>query len=64
MTTAGAPLPSQKSALTRILLLVLPALLLAGVIALFVYTDGAGLNVAPAAPIERLQFERTILRPG
>jgi len=64
MTTAGAPLSSQKSALTRILLLVLPALLLAGVIALFVYTDGAGLNVAPAAPIERLQFERTILRPG
>src|SRR4029077_3308687 len=39
-------------------------LLLAGVIALFVITKGAGLNITPAAPTETLQFERTILRPG
>jgi zinc transporter, ZIP family len=37
---------------------------LAGVIALFLYSKGAGLNVTPAAPIETVQFGRTILRPG
>jgi hypothetical protein len=45
-------------------LLVVPVILLLGVIALFLVTDGAGLNVEPAAPIETLQFDRTILRPG
>lgn len=44
--------------------LLVPLLLLAAVIVLFVRTDGAGLNVAPAAPIETVQFGRTILRPG
>ena len=39
-------------------------ILLAGVIAVFLRTNGAGLNVEPAAPIETLEFERTILRPG
>lgn len=47
-----------------ILLFLLPILLLIGIIALFLYTSGAGLNVEPAAPIETLQFERTVLRPG
>jgi zinc transporter ZupT len=42
----------------------LPILLLAGVIALFVATNGAGLNVEPVVPIETVQFGRTILRPG
>jgi len=41
-----------------------PILLLVAVIVLFVRTDGAGLNVAPAAPIETVQFGRTILRDG
>lgn len=41
-----------------------PLILLAAVILLFVRTDGAGLNVAPVAPIETVQFGRTILRPG
>lgn len=41
-----------------------PLLLLAGVILLFVHTNGAGLNVTPAVPIETMQFGRTILRPG
>lgn len=44
--------------------LLVPIILLAAVIVLFVRTDGAGLNVAPAAPIETVQFGRTILRDG
>jgi ZIP family zinc transporter len=45
-------------------LLALPVILLAGIIALFLVTDGAGLRVEPAAPIETVAFERTILRSG
>ena len=44
--------------------LAVPLILLAGVIALFVFTSGAGLNVTPAARIETMQFGRTVLRPG
>jgi len=44
--------------------LLIPLVLLAAVIVLFVRTNGAGLNVAPAAPIETVQFGRTILRSG
>jgi zinc transporter ZupT len=64
MTTTATPVPSKKSFLSSLVLLLVPLLLLAGVITLFVFTKGAGLNVTPAAPIETLQFERTILRPG
>ena len=64
MTAPAMPVPSKKPSLNTLVLLLVPVLLLAGVIALFVFTRGAGLNVAPAAPIETLQFERTILRPG
>lgn len=39
-------------------------LLLVGVIALFLSTVGARLNVEPAAPIEDLRVERTVLRPN
>jgi len=45
-------------------LLALPVILLASIIALFLATDGAGLRVEPAAPIEAVTFERTVLRPG
>lgn len=45
-------------------LFAIPVLLLFGVIALFWFTSGAGLNVEPAAPIETLQFNRTRLEPG
>ncbi|MFA6508629.1 MAG: hypothetical protein WCT14_21195 [Treponemataceae bacterium] len=45
-------------------LFLFPVVLLAAVIALFLATDGAGLNVEPAAPIESLVFERTVLKPG
>ena len=44
--------------------LLIPLVLLAAVIVLFVRTNGAGLNVTPPAPIETVQFGRTILRPG
>ena len=55
--------PSSRNWKTPALFIV-PILLLAGVIALFWFTNGAGLNVKPAVPIENLMFERTILRPG
>ncbi len=41
----------------------LPLILLAGVIAVFLATNGAGLKVEPVAPIESLAFERTVLKP-
>jgi zinc transporter, ZIP family len=44
--------------------LLVPALLLAGVLALLALSGGAGLDVRPAAPNETIQFERTVLRPG
>lgn len=44
--------------------LLAPLVVLAAVIALFVWTRGAGLNVVPAAPIETIQVGRTVLRPG
>src|SRR2546427_2721727 len=64
MTVTATPVQSKKPFLGLLIVLLVPLLLLAGVIALFVFTKGAGLNVTPAAPIETLQFERTILRPG
>ena len=47
-----------------LIVLLVPLLLLAGVVALFASTGGAGLNVQPAAPNEAIQFERRVLRPG
>lgn len=58
------PPPRRRHGIAGLLRLLVPILLLVGVIALFVYTRGAGLNVTPAAPIETVQFGRTILRPG
>jgi zinc transporter ZupT len=63
MTSTNPTTPTANPAKTLALFLA-PVLLLAGVILLFLYTSGAGLNVEPAAPIESLVFERTILRPG
>lgn len=63
MTTTTTTTPPSNPTRT-ILLFLLPLLLLAGVIALFLFTSGAGLHVEPAAPIESLVFERTLLRPG
>jgi hypothetical protein len=60
-TKAGHIRPSSLRTLTAILV---PLLLLALVIALFVRTNGAGLNVTPVVPIETVQFGRTVLEPG
>ena len=64
MTTTATSIPSKRPRLNTLAFLLAPVLVLAGVIALFVFTKGAGLNVTPAVPIENLQFARTILRPG
>jgi ZIP family zinc transporter len=63
-STNPAPAPPTQPRWRTALIFLLPVLALAAVVALFVWTSGAGLNVAPAAPTETLQFEQTILRPG
>lgn len=60
MTTTAA----KPNLLSTVALLILPVALLAGVIVLFLFTSGAGLNVKSAVPIESLAFERTLLQPG
>ena len=62
-TTTSATSPRVLNWKTLALFIV-PILLLLGVIALFWFTDGAGLKVQPVVPIEHLTFEQTILRPG
>jgi len=57
--------PEPKPSTLRLaVMFLIPIVLLIGVIVLFLVTAGAGLNVRPAAPIEGLVFERTVLRPG
>lgn len=63
-TATLTPTPTSRAGARTLALLVAPLVLLGGVIALFMATNGAGLNVVPAAPIETVQFERTVLRPG
>jgi zinc transporter, ZIP family len=48
----------------KLLLFSLPVILLIAVIAVFLKTSGAGLKVQPAAPVEALVFEKTVLQPG
>lgn len=61
--TTGKPIATSSSG--RMLALFLgPLVLLAAVIALFWFTDGAGLQRDPAAPVETVQFQRTVLKPG
>lgn len=50
--------PRPRSGVVTLALLLAPVVLLAGVIWLFTRTN-AGLNVAPPAPVEKLQVERT-----
>ncbi len=65
MAPTTTPAQNERARLGRTVgLFLVPVVLLAGVIALFLSTNGAGLNVAPAAPIEALTFERTLLRRG
>ncbi len=60
--TLQTPLPSRFKFRTLILLLI-PIILLAGVIVLFLSTGG-GLRLKSAAPVENLEVERYILRHG
>jgi len=66
MTATATPAPGgpKKPGLHTILIFCLPILLLAGVVGVFVLTNGAGLNITPAVPVETVQFGQTILRPG
>lgn len=64
MTTANPTTTPNRGLGRTVGLFIIPVILLVGVIALFLYTNGAGLQVEPAAPVEDLTFERTILRPG
>ena len=66
MTTTAINVPDapKKPFVNTLVLFSFPVLVLAGVIAVFVITNGAGLNITPAGPIETVQFGRTILRPG
>jgi len=63
MSTAriSAPAPSR---IRTIFLTLTPLVLLGAVIATFLLTDGAGLNVKPTVPKESVQFDRTVLRPN
>jgi len=67
MATTSSTTRASKSPMPAWLkgvFLVGPLLLLAGVIALFLLTDGAGLDVEPAAPVESVLIEGTTLEPG
>jgi hypothetical protein len=57
------PVGEKHRNLTTTALLILPLVVLAGVILLFLKTGG-GLNMAPPVPIETLTVERTLLQPG
>lgn len=63
-TTSDKATAAPSSTLRTVTLAVLPVILLLGVIGVFLWTDGAGLRVEPAAPIESLTFDRTILKPN
>ncbi|MBA2521552.1 MAG: metal transporter, partial [Chloroflexia bacterium] len=56
--------PAKPTSGRTLGLFLIPLLLLTGVIALFWFTNGAGLQVEPAAPIESVEFQRTTLTPG
>jgi zinc transporter ZupT len=46
-----------------LLLFLIPLALLGAVVAVFVTTNGAGLDAKPAVPVEAIDFERTTLHP-
>jgi zinc transporter ZupT len=64
-TTNGSTQSKGRKAVVRTaVLFLIPLALLGLVIWLFVATSGAGLNIEPVAPIESLDFERVVLKPG
>lgn len=48
----------------KLILFLIPLVLLAVVIAVFIASDGAGLNVRPVVPLESIDIERIVLEPG
>lgn len=64
LTNEKVAAPSPTNLFKTLGLFLIPILVLGAVIALFVATRGAGLNVQPAAPVESVQFNRTVLKPG
>ncbi|MBA3867724.1 MAG: ZIP family metal transporter [Anaerolineae bacterium] len=64
-TVTPNPVPTkQPFDLKMIALIALPVIVLIAVIALFLATNGAGLHVDAAAPIESVTFDQTVLRPN
>lgn len=61
-TTPSQAVSNQQG--KRLLLILLPLVLVAAVIALFLGTDGAGLKVEPVVPNETLQVGRPVLKTG
>jgi hypothetical protein len=55
---------TMNARITTLVLFLVPLVLLAAVVFLFLETGGAGLAVASVAPVESLAIERTVLRPG
>lgn len=55
--------PSNRFTFRTFILLLIPIILLAGVIVLFLSTGG-GLNLDSAAPVENLDIERYVLKQG
>jgi zinc transporter, ZIP family len=58
-----APAPTTRSPLATAALFLVPLLLLAAVIALFLNTN-AGINLEAPAPINKLDVERTVISPA
>lgn len=54
----------KRSLAGTLALVLLPLLLLGAVIAVFLWTGGAGLNAEPAAPIENLQINQVTMQHG
>ncbi len=63
MAEPGSSTARKPSRAVVLLSALLPVLLLAGIL-YFLVTRGTGLNLAAPAPIENLEFERVVLRPG
>jgi zinc transporter ZupT len=61
--TATTRTPAKAFDLKTIGMIVLPIVLLIGVIAIFLVSNGAGLHVQPVVPQESLTFDQVVLRP-
>ncbi len=61
MTEIASRTPTKRFTLRTIVLLLIPIILLAGVIALFLFTGG-GLRLNSPAPVENINLEKYILK--